>query len=953
MKNHGLKRMFSVLLMAALVAIVVATLAACDPTKPNPDGPEDPTSGTYKVTFDLNGSETGFDLANQVLNVKYGETVEEPVNQVSGEPVRPLKTGYTFQYWSANGVQFRFGEGGTPIVADTVLKAEFVANKYYHVPDLNGTLVYDAETGNFSIDPFGHTERDAEDKPVYAKDSNGDPAYLVDSLNQRVLDEHNEPIPLPSSKATLAASDYGDNTRLYSTYGTKANPDTVPKPVWQNGDEDNAFCFWFYLIEKKDDEGKVEVDSKGDPMMVPVLFTNWADKDDESTTVAVRNAYARTERQTLYAMFENDLPYVTVEYFNNETDEVAASTQQYHFGKNISDEAKFVPVNPAGYEFDGWYYIYETEDKDGETVQNRSDFKFETYDADGKPEKGATSPMDAAGVENDYFTPVTLKLYAKWVKRIDLDSVDAFKQLRQQLKEYAASDDAADKQELALLLGAKIFVKNLDFGSEKLEPLFDSANPFLGTIDGGVYNGESGAVESRATISGGVFGNATHASVFGYVQGTIKNINFSGVKLALDGENAPDTAYFGTIASELGGEIADCDVQNSTFDLSGAKGATIGGVVGVLVGTANEQSKGRLINCKVNMELSNPTCGAIVFGGAVGVSRSSTVITECHAVVKLMGVTVNAGYASAQLQLGGLVGNNSGAISLSSADFEATDVVSGSLFFFGGIVASNYGSIGQSRTNVKLVNAQASGDRPTEAVAVGGMVGRNEGFIINSYATVDLSVQLKAGTGLTIAVGGLVGSNFSARSDSDSDQEKGVGAINRSYSTGTLNVSVADEITDAKLYVAGIAGRNRHSKNARNFSLVDITVAYANAAEGNIHAGFLFASMENSATLTSGYYSKDNKITINGVEYAAEVEKDEGEQQGGEEEEPKDETVLRLGTARDEADFTNPDVIFGTNTTNGDLGWLGGSDSAANVWEMKEAGEGAFELPTLVSNPES
>ena len=102
------------------------------------------------------------------------------------------------------------------------------------------------------------------------------------------------------------------------------------------------------------------------------------------------------------------------------------------------------------------------------------------------------------------------------------------------------------------------------FGANVFEPLFDENHVFSGTIDGATY-GENDQITAIAELIGGTFGNAKHASVFGYVSGTIENIALENVKLKVE-KNADgkfeNVVYIGFVASVLTGQIENCSVKS-------------------------------------------------------------------------------------------------------------------------------------------------------------------------------------------------------------------------------------------------------------------------------------------------------------------------------------------------------------------------------------------------------
>ena len=93
-----------ILLMALLLC---AVLVACDqPSNPDTPGKPDYEKATYTVTFNTNSD---FVLTDSVIkDVPSGSKISAPKDS-SGKLIVPVKKGYTFKYWSADGVnEFNF-----------------------------------------------------------------------------------------------------------------------------------------------------------------------------------------------------------------------------------------------------------------------------------------------------------------------------------------------------------------------------------------------------------------------------------------------------------------------------------------------------------------------------------------------------------------------------------------------------------------------------------------------------------------------------------------------------------------------------------------------------------------------------------------------------------------------------------------------------------------------------
>ncbi len=132
-KGLLMKKNVAKLLVVALVVILAVALAACNPTGGNQGG--DHQGGTvdtltYTVTFDTNGGDTSFD-SYTLKNVASGSYISAPT-RADGSAAIPVKTGYTFKYWSYKSTEFVFagGENPTPVEENITLTAYYEANEY-------------------------------------------------------------------------------------------------------------------------------------------------------------------------------------------------------------------------------------------------------------------------------------------------------------------------------------------------------------------------------------------------------------------------------------------------------------------------------------------------------------------------------------------------------------------------------------------------------------------------------------------------------------------------------------------------------------------------------------------------------------------------------------------------------------------------------------------------------
>lgn len=607
-------------------------------------------------------------------------------------------------------------------------------------------------------------------------------------------------------------------TTLDLTYATTSNL-ACPTPA-----EGDAFLFWFYMKDGK-----------------PVQLTKI--KADGQVTVATLEKYSKAGYLTIYAMFKSTLPKVEVTF------EGANITESFPVNETIS--GTYTPNDKAGYVFDRWYYEVEDEDGDVEEI----DFDFTTEDNKG------TSLYSACSL-SDYFTPAKLKLLPRWIKQINIGSVQDYEDIYNLLhKEEPTDDELAQIKEI---LSADIVIGNIDFAGKEFEPLFDADHVFDGTIKA---EAESGAKLTNLKIVG-----TTHLSWLGYVTGEVANV---GVEMTVtpsvvDGKYGNKMLIAG-IATQNSGRIENCDavvkLEISSAD-STPKALVVGGIVAINNGKATVKNSGNIYDCTAEISLANCHCESLVLGGIVAQGNSASTIYNC--TVKSIKVENskcendgNASNGSAFAKIGGIMASNGGSIESCAVLDLSVVLESRDETYFGGICADNSGSIKKSYVNAETVKLSVGGG-VSPSVCIGGLVGTNEGYVHNAYCNADIDVSANRSNAI-ISIGGLVGNNISAKSDSTSSQTIGVGAINCAYAVGSINLNSENNV-GTTVYVGGIIGRNSAVKISSCFTLVDIEVVNGNNGVNKI--GNLLGSMEKDETVTKFgaglQYAKDNKLTLNG-----------------------------------------------------------------------------------------
>ncbi len=843
--------------MLCLSALLCFSLIACNPDGNNPDDsdPNEYEESLYTVTFD---TDSDFVLSDPVIkNVKWGTKISAP-KDADGNLITPVKKGYTFRCWSSDKTN-PFDFSSATITANTTIYAIYDNNVYKHTAGLDAKLVVTKNGENYE--------------------------YAVDE-DARANDER---------KPALTDAELDPNTTTLRSKYNLSNSLPCPKL------EGSKFCFWYYI----DEAGK------------PKQFTKWAGADDTSVSELVK--YTFTEPKTLYPMFEDNLPKVTVNYTDPHADSIIAS-QEYTFGQNIPDASKPSEPTETGYLFDHWYYVVETKAEDGSTVKTNEPFVFEiAEDKNNKP----TSPMDAAGAK-DNFTPATLTLYAKWTLNKNIASEDDFKAIYDLLRKEEPTED--EQAQIEELLSGNLHFSSFGF-TGTYEPLFDAEHRFKGVIDGNV--GTEDAV-SCCALSGGTFGNAAGASVFGFVDGTIKNIDFNDITLAVDGESGfADNLTVGTIVNENGGVIENCTVNLNAGNVAGLSGKAFhklvfGGIAAKNRATTSDNSTGKIVGCRATIEGVSIEAETLTFGGIVGENGALSPVERCVAEITVSKVKceddgIPANGAVSALYLGGIAGINGGNINSSKVtNLNLQDAQALSQLYLGGVTGYNTGVV--ETTSATAVLSAAIGGSSSYPACVGGLVGKNEGNVLNCYDSANIAVNVKeAPSAARVYVGGLVGGNFSPKGD--------MCQIKYGYALGNIEVTVADGVKSVKAFVGGITGYNTHKQLTSLFAGVNINVV--NGGENSV--GKLIGKLEKDASIdTKCFYAAEAELKLNETTY---VEPAEGEK--------APEGFLQLGDSATLANLKDAAWVLGSEGTQSKLGF------AATNWEVKENSN-----PSLKADPE-
>ncbi len=621
-------------------------------------------------------------------------------------------------------------------------------------------------------------------------------------------------------------------TKLQSTYQLSTNKLAIPTTS-KTGDK---FCFWYYV-------------NNG----TPVQFSKWA--QDGDTNVEVLSKYTFTRGLELYPMWYSTLPSVSVTFADSKSDDTYGSgSVDVKIGDYLAEGYIPSDVTKVGYEFKEWYYISQLDGEDVET-----EFVFDDLsDTSDSP----TNLSKASGTSS-VFDNVTLTLYAKWTKLVSITSVSEFNAVKDVL-------NGDDSQLIEEYLSAKITIAGtIDFGMQEISPLFGKTQVFVGVIDGGTYD-QNDNVTQKAILKGGVLKGESHASIFGYVGGTVKNLSVENVSVKIEQK---DGAYDGRVAVGLlasvnTGTISNCPVTQSALVVKYGEvtdGVLQGGLSKLVLGGVCAENAGEVIECTVDIDGLDVLAKSLTFGGIAGENSKISLSNSASVdVVSIVLASDGVPSTNSMLKLGGIIGEGGGAVSecVANLSIVALDVDGGANL--GGVVGDLGGSVSKCQATFTLCSQSTPaivGGAGQSAVAIGGLVGKHGGAIANSVAQADIFASGKKANS-TIIVGGLVGNNFNATTSST------VGSVKTSYAQGSINVSVADTLENVTVYAAGLVGRNSQTGIASSFTLTTITVTNSNATAQN-KLGYVIGSMESNSTTTisSAWFLLDLSVMLNGSTY--------------------------------------------------------------------------------------
>ncbi|PXX75625.1 filamentous hemagglutinin family N-terminal domain-containing protein [Pseudomonas sp. LAMO17WK12:I10] len=343
-----------------------------------------------------------------------------------------------------------------------------------------------------------------------------------------------------------------------------------------------------------------------------------------------------------------------------------------------------------------------------------------------------------------------------------------------------------------------------------------------------------------------LYSSTAFVGLFGTNAGQISNLNLERISAS----GASSTYYntqVGTLAAVNMGSIRN--VKAKDVRVTGASHLnSLGGLVALnLAGDiANSSASGQVIGNQYTFAM----------GGLVGENITNpdgvAKITNSHADIALRG-QMNAGSKGA----GGLVGSNRGVID--NASSTGTIDLAGANLNIGGLVGENTGngSISNSRSSTNVSGSKAG--------RVGGLVGLNQGSLANSHASGDVT-----GNG-TEAIGGLVGknqggsiTNSSARSSVSDLYSKNVGGLVGHNQGGQVDNSLFSGTVKGgrNANIGGLIGTNHYGLISNSSTKGNVSGLYGSNVGGLI--GYNQNSRIDNVTM-AGTVKGDSKANIGGL----------------------------------------------------------------------------------------
>ena len=352
-----------------------------------------------------------------------------------------------------------------------------------------------------------------------------------------------------------------------------------------------------------------------------------------------------------------------------------------------------------------------------------------------------------------------------------------------------------------------------------------------GSITNSYAAGDVSATADRSADAGGLVGSNGGGSItncyrysgqtFYHKQGSntySTASNTLGTAVSLDNLKSPSWVYENLWTAET--EIWDFSNGYPTLDYEYIDSANT-----IVISTAEElkklQGQALVLSYELNADID--------LGG-----MEWTPVAIFYGTFDGNGYTVSNFKITTGRQYVGLFGYNKGVIKNLGVENFTVNVSYSNAVYAGGLVGRNSGSILNSYAtgNVSATGGSYSGD----SAYAGGLVGYNSGRITNSYAAGDVSATVTYSSSSAYA-GGLVGYNS--------------GDILNSYAAGDVSAT-ADKYT----YAGGLAGRNYGGSILNSYAAGNVSASSGDDAYAGGLVGY------NGGSITNSYATGDVSATV-------------------------------------------------------------------------------------------
>ena len=827
MKN---KNALKLILISLLLVLLSIALVACG-NKGGSGGEEGggegggdkPVATTFTVTFDSNGSS----ITYPSQEVVYGGKVANPNG--GDESKDPFKTGYKFKYWAnSNSTDVAWDFDTNTITSATTIIAVYDPKTYPHLLDLNTTN----PDASCSQTTFTSTYNQAATMPVpTALNSSG--VATDQFIYWYYLDDDNKEVRFSywlSYTMQTASSGYSSSTDYYVRNGSLyslANPQPTSSADFDDDTKDKYFV------------------------------RNSLTESENFTLDKVLTLKAKWYSQLPTTQDENDPLSAHKVAFVPDNGDVASSVVV------VYNDTVAAPTEPtkADYKFEGWFVAVENENG--------------TIEYDGKKYSLTSNEFHFdAGPKTAEFDKVTedMVLAAKWTRYYEIASATDWELFAGLINNATTEDEKAAAQEL---LAGKIVLTG-DVTLTTLDSLIIKGT-FSGEFDG-QYD-EGGTLKNRKitiTLDDTYRPTSNKIALFEKITGTVKHVDlalsYNLHKLDLD-----TTIFDGTTSKSfyIGGLAAELDnatIQNVNTDAligipddASTSYADISFIIGGLAAliknsevTGDWKATGvYALDFKTEKEIK----AGILAGEAkdslitLGTSDDITILANVEGKVYIGGLV---GVADANITKVSIVSDASCPLVISVTSNDEVNV--------GGIVgyltqkklSESY--IQSIETNVIEINGVSANNE----AAVGGLVGRNNGTVNNSYVKYAI-VTSKAST--IACAGGIAGKCV------NNSESYAFGKIEYCYIANMLPsdeyASIQESIKaiagneNTKVYAGGISGDSAKCSIVRSFAYAGVMVDLENGNMDLYSMGYVVGHKDSASSIDSCYSDAESINTAN------------------------------------------------------------------------------------------